>query len=82
MICFDRGVGFKQRDRTIPRPARYALAIAVVIAGILCGAVIPGTVGGTICTAVVAAGLIPAAAMAFRDLGLTDAAGRDADRGR
>jgi hypothetical protein len=72
----------QRQDPAIPRGTRYALAIAVVIAGIMCGAVIPGTLGGTICTVLVAAGLIPAAAMAFRDLGLTDAPRRDRGRRR
>ena len=38
------------------RALRYAAAIAVVVVGILCGAIIPGTLGGTICTSSNAAG--------------------------
>jgi hypothetical protein len=60
------------------RALRYALAIAVVVAGILCGAIIPGTLGGTICTAVVGVGLVAVVSLVFYDVGLTE----DRDRAR
>lgn len=60
------------------RAIRYGVAIAVVVAGILCGAIIPGTLGGTICTAVVGVGLVGVVSLAFYDVGLTE----DRDRGR
>ncbi|HWE11562.1 MAG TPA: hypothetical protein VG325_19605 [Solirubrobacteraceae bacterium] len=62
------------------RAIRYGLAIAVVIIGILCGAVIPGTTGGTICTAVVGIGLVGVVSLVFYDVGLTE--DRDRDRMR
>lgn len=60
------------------RALRYAAAIAVVVAGILCGAIIPGTLGGTICTAVVGIGLVAVVSLVFYDVGLTE----DRDRAR
>ncbi len=60
------------------RALRYGVAVAVVIAGILCGAIIPGTLGGTICTAVVGVGLVGVVSLVFYDVGLTE----DRDRAR
>ena len=66
--------GLKPSSRAI----RYGVAIAVVIIGILCGAIIPGTTGGTICTAVVGVGLVGVVSLVFYDVGLTE----DRDRAR
>jgi membrane protein involved in colicin uptake len=60
------------------RALRYGAAIAVVVVGILCGAIIPGTLGGTICTAVVGVGLVAVISLVFYDVGLTE----DRDRAR
>ncbi len=60
------------------RGRRYAAAILIVVAGILCGAIIPGTLGGTICTAVVGVGLVGVVSLVFYDVGLTE----DRDRTR
>ena len=60
------------------RGLRYAAAIVVVVIGILCGAIIPGTLGGTICTAVVGIGLVAVISLVFYDVGLTE----DRDRAR
>jgi hypothetical protein len=62
------------------RATRYGVAVAIVIIGILCGAVIPGTTGGTICTAVVGIGLVGVISLVFYDVGLTE--DRDRDRVR
>jgi hypothetical protein len=64
--------------RPSARALRYGAAIAVVVAGILCGAIIPGTLGGTICTAVVGIGLVAVVSLVFYDVGLTE----DRDRAR
>jgi hypothetical protein len=64
--------------RPSSRATRYGVAAAVVIAGILCGAIIPGTTGGTICTAVVGVGLVGVVSLVFYDVGLTE----DRDRAR
>ncbi len=62
------------------RALRYGVATAVVVIGILCGAIIPGTTGGTICTAVVGIGLVGVVSLVFYDVGLTE--DRDRARGR
>jgi hypothetical protein len=66
------------------RPSRRALlywaAIVVVVIGVICGATIPGTLGGTICTAIVGIGLIAIVSMVFYDVGLTE--DRDRERSR
>ena len=54
------------------RAMRYGIAIAVVVVGILCGAIIPGTLGGTICTAIVGIGLVAVISLVFYDVGLTE----------
>ena len=59
---------------------RYGIAIAVVVVGILCGAIIPGTTGGTICTAIVGIGLVAVISLVFYDVGLTE--DRDRERNR
>jgi uncharacterized membrane protein YgcG len=60
------------------RGLRYAVAIVIVVIGILCGAIIPGTLGGTICTAVVGIGLVAVVSLVFYDVGLSE----DRDRAR
>jgi hypothetical protein len=64
--------------RPSARALRYGVAVAIVIVGILCGAIIPGTTGGTICTAVVGIGLVGVVSLVFYDVGLTE----DRDRAR
>lgn len=64
--------------RPSARAVRYGVAVALVIIGILCGAAIPGTTGGTICTAVVGTGLVGVVSLVFYDVGLTE----DRDRAR
>jgi hypothetical protein len=54
------------------------VAIALVLGGVLCGAAIPGTAGGTICTVLVGLGLIGVVSLVFYDVGLTE----DRDRAR
>jgi hypothetical protein len=64
------------------RAIRYGIAIAVVVVGILCGAIIPGTTGGTICTAVVGVGLVAVVSLVFYDVGLTEDRDRERKRQR
>jgi hypothetical protein len=64
--------------RPSARAIRYGVAAGIVIIGILCGAVIRGTTGGTICTAVVGIGLVGVVSLVFYDVGLTE--DRDRDR--
>jgi hypothetical protein len=65
-----------------PRFLRYLIAILVVVAGVCCGAVIPGTLGGTICTALVGIGLVGVISMVFYDVGLTEDRDRERQRRR
>lgn len=58
--------------RPSERALRYWSAILVVVLGVICGAVIPGTLGGTVCTIVVGLGLIGVVSMIFYDVGLTE----------
>ena len=64
--------------RPSARAMRYGAAILVVVIGVLCGAIIPGTLGGTICTAIVGIGLVAVISFVFYDVGLTE----DRDRAR
>ena len=66
--------------RPSARALRYWAAIVVVVIGVICGAAIPGTLGGTICTAIVGLGLIAIVSMVFYDVGLSD--DRDRERSR
>jgi len=68
----------EQRWRPSDRALRYWAAIVVVVIGIICDATIPGTLGGTICTAIVGIGLVALVSMMFYDVGLTE----DRDRER
>jgi hypothetical protein len=64
------------------RALRYWAAIVVVVIGVICGATIPGTLGGTICTAIVGVGLIAIVSMVFYDVGLTEDRDRERERRR
>jgi len=66
--------------RPSPRALRYWGAIVLVVVGVICGATIPGTLGGTICTAIVGLALIAIVSMVFYDVGLTE--DRDRERAR
>ncbi|HEX4010645.1 MAG TPA: hypothetical protein VHX62_11575 [Solirubrobacteraceae bacterium] len=70
----------EQPWRPSKRALRYWGAIVVVVIGVICGATIPGTLGGTICTAIVGVGLIAIVSMVFYDVGLTE--DRDRERSR
>lgn len=70
--------GWRPSDRAL----RYWSAIVVVVIGIVCDATIPGTLGGTICTAIVGIGLIAVISMIFYDVGLTEDRDREQQRRR
>jgi hypothetical protein len=65
------------------RTLRYGAAIAVALVGVACGAIIPGTAGGTAATVLVGIGLVGIVSLIFYEVGLTEdrerasAAGRD-----
>jgi hypothetical protein len=62
------------RSRTL----RYGAAITVALVGVACGALIPGTAGGTAATVLVGIGLVGVVSLLFYEVGLTE----DRDRER
>ena len=63
-----------RRTRTL----RYGAAIAVTLVGIACGALIPGSAGGTAATVLIGIGLVGVVSLIFYEVGLTE----DRDRAR
>jgi hypothetical protein len=63
-----------RRTRTL----RYGASIAVALVGVACGALIPGTAGGTAATVLVGIGLVGVVSLVFYEVGLTE----DRDRAR
>lgn len=51
---------------------RYGACVSVVIAGAACGALIPGTAGGTAATVLVGIGLVGIISLLFYEVGLTE----------
>jgi hypothetical protein len=51
---------------------RYGGCVAVVVAGAACGALIPGTAGGTAATVLVGLGLVGIVSLVFYEVGLTE----------
>ena len=60
------------------RTLRYGVSIAVALVGVACGALIPGTAGGTAATVLVGIGLVGVISLIFYEVGLTE----DRDRER
>jgi hypothetical protein len=60
------------------RTRRYGAAIGLVLAGVACGATIPGTLGGTLATALIGIGLVGVLSLVFYEVGLSE----DRDRAR
>jgi hypothetical protein len=54
------------------RTLRYGAAITVVLIGVACGALIPGTAGGTAATVLVGIGLVSVVSLIFYEVGLTE----------
>lgn len=52
------------------RRVRYGCAAAAIVAGLACAAVLTGSVGNTVATALIAVGLIALLASLSRDLGM------------
>ena len=71
-----------RRTRTL----RYGAAIVVALAGVACGALIPGSAGGTAATVLVGIGLVGIVSLLFYEVGLTEdrerERARDRQRGR
>ncbi|MGH2893950.1 MAG: hypothetical protein ACRDPM_11905, partial [Solirubrobacteraceae bacterium] len=64
-----------RRTRTL----RYGISIAVALVGVACGALIPGTAGGTAATVLVGIGLVGVVSLLFYEVGLTEDRDRAAD---
>jgi hypothetical protein len=62
------------------RILRYGVSIAVVLAGVVCGAVIPGSAGGTAATVLVGIGLVGVVSLIFYEVGLTEDRDRAQER--
>jgi hypothetical protein len=62
------------------RILRYGVSIAVVLAGVVCGAVIPGSAGGTAATVLVGTGLVGVVSLIFYEVGLTEDRDRAQER--
>ena len=60
------------------RIVRYGASIAVALVGVACGALIPGSAGGTAATVLVGVGLVGVVSLIFYEVGLTE----DRDRAR
>lgn len=60
------------------RTPRYGAAIGLTIIGVACGAIIPGTVGGTLATMLIGIGLVGVVSLVFYEVGLSE----DRDRSR
>ena len=54
------------------RSPRYGAAIGVTLVGVACGATIPGTLGGTLATALIGLGLVGVVSLIFYEIGLSE----------
>ena len=72
------GERLSRRTRTL----RYGAAIAVALVGVACGALIPGTAGGTAATVLVGLGLVGVVSLVFYEVGLTEDRDRAAEARR
>jgi hypothetical protein len=64
------------------RALRYGASIGVALVGVACGALIPGTAGGTAATVLVGLGLVGVVSLIFYEIGLTEDRDRAADASR
>jgi hypothetical protein len=62
------------------RAVRYGASVALVIAGAACGALISGSLGGTLATVLVGLGLVGIVSLAFYEVGLTEDRERERPR--
>jgi hypothetical protein len=54
------------------RTLRYGVAIAVAIVGGVCGATLPGALGGTLATMLIGIGLVGVISLIFYEVGLSE----------
>ena len=62
------------------RTRRYGAAIGLTLVGVACGAAIPGTLGGTLATALIGIGLVGVVSLVFYEVGLSEDRDRAARR--
>jgi hypothetical protein len=62
------------------RTLRYGAAIGLALVGVACGATIPGTLGGTLATALIGVGLVGVLSLVFYEVGLSEDRDRAARR--
>lgn len=62
------------------RSLRYGAAIGLALVGVACGATIPGTLGGTLATALIGVGLVGVLSLVFYEVGLSEDRDRAARR--
>jgi hypothetical protein len=62
------------------RIRRYGPAIGLAVLGVVCGAAIPGTLGGTLATALIGIGLVGVVSLVFYEVGLSEDRDRTARR--
>ena len=64
------------------RALRYGASVVVVLVGIACGAIIPGSAGGTAATVLVGIGFVGIVSLLFYEVGLTEDRDRAAQTGK
>jgi hypothetical protein len=69
-------------EQVTRRTLRYGASIVVALVGVACGALIPGTAGGTAATVLVGIGLVGVVSLIFYEVGLTEDRDREADARR
>jgi hypothetical protein len=62
------------------RTLRYGAAVGLAVAGVACGVTIPGTLGGTLATALIGVGLVGVLSLVFYEIGLSEDRDRAARR--
>jgi hypothetical protein len=64
------------------RTPRYGTSIGIALVGVICGATIPGTLGGTLATALIGIGMVGIVSLIFYEVGLSEDRDRSRRRGR
>jgi hypothetical protein len=62
------------------RILRYGISIGLALIGVICGATLPGTLGGTLATGLIGIGLVGVLSLIFYEVGLSEDRDRAARR--
>ena len=54
------------------RILRYGISVGVALIGVICGATLPGTLGGTLATGLIGIGLVGVLSLIFYEVGLSE----------